>query len=524
MVSAINEQVYKSEEFVELISGRYNCNIPVFRRFLSETINTEIIALQETFSAIRSNEMIEDNLDAYQPDQPSSESDAQNEAVHIQNEVHTNENGDAIMQHEIQSAASVSLESSSSDSLSMDNNVAKICVISKNIVCENENTDTVNSTDDKKTEIKDNLLNKKVLEIKKDMVLLKDNLVYVPDNHLMFENNNTCKSEAHDVNDDKHLKQMITNEMNEKNESNDISDKEDIVEGEKELCDDKINTIDKDNVGVALEINDNFNEKINRSNKEDNQIIDDLKNDEKKTYLLDSRKASDVIDNNNVIEKKWKENERKKVEIKEDIKVEENAENDLNNSKEVTTMESVVRDGTKAQMKYMLKKPNNQIIYVHNVENSDKLEYISKNLNDLTKAETKLKNIVGAIVLDDEDDIKTINILCNKKNFKRKNILQSKKVEKIKKNDVLKNEKNIMVKNTVETIGDEETIKDKNANKNNLIKETIEAIKDVKNVKDINTACIAPITNTHLVVNENIIEEMHCSCFSGILHYLKSFF
>ncbi|KAM0688086.1 hypothetical protein COBT_000665 [Conglomerata obtusa] len=73
--------------------------------------------------------MVINNLDAYQSDQPSSESDAQKEAVHIQNEVHTNENGDIIMQHEIQSTAGGSLESSSSDSVSIYNNVAKICVI-----------------------------------------------------------------------------------------------------------------------------------------------------------------------------------------------------------------------------------------------------------------------------------------------------------------------------------------------------------------------------------------------------------
>ncbi|KAM0688085.1 hypothetical protein COBT_000664 [Conglomerata obtusa] len=165
------------------------------------------------------------------------------------------------------------------------------------------------------------------------MVLLKDNLVYVPDNDLMVENNNTCKSEAHDVNDDKHLKRMITNEMNEKNESNDINDKEDIVEGEKELSDEKINTIDKDNLGVALEINDIFNEKINRSNKEDNQIIGNSKNYEKKMSLLDDKKALEVPINNNVTEKKEKENEIISVDIKEDIKVGENAEHDLDNSK-----------------------------------------------------------------------------------------------------------------------------------------------------------------------------------------------
>ncbi|KAM0686508.1 hypothetical protein COBT_002268, partial [Conglomerata obtusa] len=53
MVSAINEQVYKSEEFINLISGRYNIDKPVFRRFTHESVNIESVAIPET-SIIRS--------------------------------------------------------------------------------------------------------------------------------------------------------------------------------------------------------------------------------------------------------------------------------------------------------------------------------------------------------------------------------------------------------------------------------------------------------------------------------------
>ncbi|KAM0686106.1 hypothetical protein COBT_002674 [Conglomerata obtusa] len=61
MVSAINGQVYKSEEFINLISGRYVINKPVFRRFSHESINIESDAIQAT-SILRSSYSSDNNL------------------------------------------------------------------------------------------------------------------------------------------------------------------------------------------------------------------------------------------------------------------------------------------------------------------------------------------------------------------------------------------------------------------------------------------------------------------------------
>ncbi|KAM0688546.1 hypothetical protein COBT_000196 [Conglomerata obtusa] len=499
MVSAIDKQVFRSEEFVELISGRYSYNKPVFRRFIQETMYIEPIAAQETLSLHSSNEINEINLHANRSFITYLEADVQNEVSFIDNAMLENEN--IILQNDIQSTTSVSSESSSLDLISKDSYTDIVCVNETETKdCEKVNKDMVIITNEEKTEKDDNFLNTQDQDTKKNKSKITNNFVSVPEDCPNLENNDARENKAYVINYDKHPNQIYTHEINERNENNDISDEKDIKIVEKNIDNKISNAEDKNSLNEDLENIEIFNKNTDKSKVDEIRNNVNPENNTNNVILNDNKDALLVINRDNVDKKETTYDLLLDVR-KEDKKVNEIAIYDSNALRKVEISGNIVDDGTKAQIKNDPKCHINQTTFVHNVNNTGTLEYIAKNINDLTAEEIKLKKILNEIVLDDEDDFKINNVFDSKKIFEPKTLHQKKKVEKkIEKDNIKKVEKIDTVPNNIETIEDVKDIKDPQVD-----------------VKDL-------IINTNLVVSENVDEPTPRGCFSGILNYLKNFF